>query len=264
MQNMAFHNDGVNKLMGLDLFKERFANFKNEYVIIGGTACDLLLENAGLSFRATKDLDIVLIIEALSNEFCSELWSFINDGEYEVYRGKDDVKQFFRFSNPKNLNYPSMIELLSRPNTDVDLFFGSKYISLSTEDDLFSLSAILLNDSYYSFLRNGIERIDGVQVLSPAYLIPLKMKAWLDNKSRREEGIKVNSRDIKKHKNDVFRLSRIVAETDLISVPLEVHSDIQLFVSMMREESLNLDDLQVYASKEDILNIFDKIYVLEN
>lgn len=34
--------------------------FEDQYVIIGGTACDLIMENEELPFRATKDIDIVL------------------------------------------------------------------------------------------------------------------------------------------------------------------------------------------------------------
>ena len=49
---------------GLDLFREHFAAFKDRYVLIGGTASFLALEEAGIEFRATKDLDIVLCIEA--------------------------------------------------------------------------------------------------------------------------------------------------------------------------------------------------------
>jgi hypothetical protein len=32
--------------------------------LIGGTACIVIMQEAGLDFRATKDLDIVLYVEA--------------------------------------------------------------------------------------------------------------------------------------------------------------------------------------------------------
>ena len=54
---------------GFTKFKERFQGFKNQYVIIGGTACDLIMENEELPFRATKDVDIVLIVESITAEF---------------------------------------------------------------------------------------------------------------------------------------------------------------------------------------------------
>ena len=43
---------------GFMKFKEKFKGFENQYVIIGGTACDLIMENEELPFRATKDIDI--------------------------------------------------------------------------------------------------------------------------------------------------------------------------------------------------------------
>lgn len=48
---------------GLEKFKEYFEGFTDQYVFIGGTACDILMKEMGTPFRATKDLDIVLIIE---------------------------------------------------------------------------------------------------------------------------------------------------------------------------------------------------------
>ena len=54
---------------GFTEFKERFKEYKDQYVIIGGTACDLIMENEELPFRATKDIDIVLIVESLTVDF---------------------------------------------------------------------------------------------------------------------------------------------------------------------------------------------------
>jgi hypothetical protein len=51
---------------GLDVFQNHFARYTDQYVLIGGTAATLAMEEAGLEFRATKDLDIVLHIEALN------------------------------------------------------------------------------------------------------------------------------------------------------------------------------------------------------
>ena len=47
---------------GIDKFKAEFSQFSDQYVLIGGTACCLILEERNSEFRATKDLDIVLVI----------------------------------------------------------------------------------------------------------------------------------------------------------------------------------------------------------
>ena len=41
---------------GIDSFKEWFKGSEEQYAIIGGTACDILMTEEGLDFRATKDI----------------------------------------------------------------------------------------------------------------------------------------------------------------------------------------------------------------
>lgn len=48
-------------MIGIASFKEYFKVFEYQYVIIGGTTCEILLSDNSLNFRATKDFDIVLI-----------------------------------------------------------------------------------------------------------------------------------------------------------------------------------------------------------
>ena len=47
-------------ITGFSKFKETFQGFENPYVVIGETACDLLMDNEDMTFRVTKDIDIVL------------------------------------------------------------------------------------------------------------------------------------------------------------------------------------------------------------
>lgn len=51
---------------------------------------------------------------------------------------------------------------------------------LPIDDDISSLSAILLDDAYYDILKSGKLVIDGITVIGAEYLIPFKAKAWLD------------------------------------------------------------------------------------
>ena len=71
-------------IRGLAIFREHFSEYKDSYVLIGGSACSLLMENAGLEYRVTKDLDIVLCIEALSKEFVEHFWDFVKNGNYKT------------------------------------------------------------------------------------------------------------------------------------------------------------------------------------
>lgn len=52
--------------------------------------------------------------------------------------------------------------------------------------------------------------VDEVPVLNITCLIPFKAKAYLDLKDRKLNGEHVDSKDIRKHKNDVFRLAQLI------------------------------------------------------
>ena len=69
---------------GLDLFRHWFEEHADQYVLIGGTAATLTMEDAGLPFRATKDLDVVLHVEALTPAFGAAFWSFVEAGGYGI------------------------------------------------------------------------------------------------------------------------------------------------------------------------------------
>ena len=48
---------------GIERWKEYFNDYKDQYVLIGGAACNLLEEELDMNPRATKDLDLVLVVE---------------------------------------------------------------------------------------------------------------------------------------------------------------------------------------------------------
>ena len=50
-------------VIGMELFREKFKEYSDCYTIIGGAACDILMSEADLNFRATKDIDMILILE---------------------------------------------------------------------------------------------------------------------------------------------------------------------------------------------------------
>ena len=56
-------------IVRLQSFKEWFRGYEDNFIVIGGAACSLILDEHGAEFRATKDVDVVLFIEALSVDF---------------------------------------------------------------------------------------------------------------------------------------------------------------------------------------------------
>ena len=65
---------------GLQLFSAWFEKYTDQYVLIGGTAASLAMNAAGVEFRQTKDLDIVIHVEVLKSEFIATFWEFIEAG----------------------------------------------------------------------------------------------------------------------------------------------------------------------------------------
>jgi glutathionyl-hydroquinone reductase len=67
-------------VVGLDRWRQHFAGFEDRYALVGGVACDRLFEEAGIEFRATKDLDVVLLVELLDAIFAERFWAFVEAG----------------------------------------------------------------------------------------------------------------------------------------------------------------------------------------
>ena len=119
---------------GLDIFRTHFAGHADQYVLIGGTAATLAMEGADLEFRATKDLDIVLHIEALRPEFGAVFWSFVEAGGYEVRQASVSGKPvFYRFQKPADPRFPAMLELFGRAPDGIKLAEGSHLTPIPVE-----------------------------------------------------------------------------------------------------------------------------------
>lgn len=247
---------------GVDKFKEYFADYTGQYVFIGGTACDIVLGKESVDFRATKDLDIVLVIEMLNEEFVTLFIDFIEAGGYRHINKGTGKNQFYRFQVPTDSAFPAMIELFSR-KPDYLRFIDTRLAPIHVSDDVVSLSAILLDDDYYNLLIRGAVTIEGISVLDLDYLILFKMKAWLDLTERKIKGEKVDSKNIKKHKNDVLRLAANLDPAKSLKIAGRVKEDVIQFLDKMVFERIDVKTLDIRGfSFEDILNRIQKYYSL--
>jgi hypothetical protein len=249
---------------GLEKFKEYFIDYNDQYVLIGGAACDVLLGNIGVPFRATKDLDIALIVERLTESFGQRFWSFIEEGGYTNKQKHSGKNQSYRFEKPKQVDYPSMIELFCRKSSLYDLKFDTGITPVYIDESVDSLSAILLNDAYYDLIVQGSQLVDGLSVLEIESIILFKIKAWLDMKHRVENGAKVDTSDIKKHRNDIFRLLVTVEPTKRIIVDAEIARDVILFLERINYDKPILKDLGLKGYKlENVLAFLKTLYSIE-
>ena len=197
-------------IRGLDLFREHFAEHRKAFVLIGGVACHEWLATQRLEFRATKDMDMVLIVEVLDAAFVKRFWEFVEAGKYRDRLKADDGRQLYRFDKPENEAYPAMIEIFSRKPSDVDLAEGQQIVPVKLDADSASLSAILLDDAYYDLIRQQHNEEKNLPFANPSALIPLKARAYLDLIERAAKGEKVKSDGVAcfPHRANASRRSR--------------------------------------------------------
>ena len=221
---------------GLDIFKKYFEAYPDNYVIIGGTACDLILYEAGFIPRATKDIDIILIVEALNTEFVKQFWQFVVDGNYERKEKNEDERKYYRFMKPGNTEFPFQIELFAR-NPDLLDFDEQSYLTpIPVDDDLSSLSAILMNDDYYHYMLEHSVLESGLHLANIEALICLKAKAYLEIAERIVNGSKEDAKQLRKHKGVVFRLAVMLTGNDVFKLPESMKAHLQTFVDVIAEE----------------------------
>lgn len=245
----------MEEIKGLALFRDRFAAHQDKYFLIGGCALYTTLSEAGQEPRATKDLDIVLVVEAIDQSFVELFWQFVEEGGYEIRQaGNDERRNFYRFKRPTNPDFPAMLELFSRSAALArPLAEGSTLTPIPMAEEVESLSAILLDDEYYEFILARRRTLLGLPYISEECLIPLKALAWLEMRERKANGEQVDSSDIRKHLMDVFTLTRLLTEGVGFGVSPRIAEDIRRFTSQARKENPSMERFGRNAVLEDFL-----------
>jgi hypothetical protein len=222
---------------GLDVFQQYFQAFQRNYIIIGGTACDIIIHEAGFNPRATKDIDIILIAEALDRQFVTQFWTFIRDGRYQQREKSNGEKEYYRFCKPENPAFPQQIELFSRTPDIIQLSDVAHVTPIPTDDGLSSLSAILLNDVYYPFVLAHSEVQNGLRLANIEALICLKIKAFLEITDRIiARGSSEDSKHARKHKSDVFRLLTMLTPESYFELPPLIQSHAKEFATVIAND----------------------------
>ncbi|RHJ82571.1 hypothetical protein [Parabacteroides sp. AM08-6] len=224
---------------GIDKFRDTFKDFTDNYVIIGGTACDVALSRTIMKPRATDDIDMILIVENMTTEFAKVFWKFIKDGGYKIgkrKRGEEKTPTYelYRFEDG-NEGYPVKIELLSRHSDILGKPSGFHLEPIPTGEDVSSLSAIMMDDGYYNLTIENSYIENSVRYASPLALICLKIKAYLNLTVERASGRQVNSKDIKKHRTDVLKLVATATFDESVIVDKDIFESIGKFVAEMRD-----------------------------
>lgn len=161
-------------LNGLERFQAHFAGYSDSYALIGGVACALWFETGGLEFRATKDFDVVLLVENLTPAFAREIWSFVEAAGYRTKERSDPQHQYYRFTHPEDERYPALLELFARRPEGLEMPSGQTITPIAVDETVSSLSAILLDEDYYELIRQYKQVEDGLPLAIPPSSLFLK------------------------------------------------------------------------------------------
>ena len=252
----------VGKVYGLDRFSEYMRGLEDCYAIMGGTACDIILSSADLDFRATKDIDIILLIENRFAEVAAAVWKLVKDGGYDYgWKSSGDV-HLYRFAKPRVAGFPNMVELFSKAPAFIAEPKELNIVPLPAGGEVSSLSAILLDDDYYAYMQSGRKTIDGITILDEAHLVPFKAKAFLDLSKRKADGERIDSSDIKKHKKDVFRLAQLFTPNTSSVLPESIRNDMLEFCKNVHAEGVPLKQMGVPLTLEEGIELIHRVYGL--
>ncbi len=257
---------------GLDKFREAFADYKDNYVIIGGTACDIVMTGTVVRPRATHDIDMIVVVENMTPDFGRRFWEFIKEAGYRPERrkteeGEPPKYELYRFVDGKE-GYPEMIELLSRHPEVLGEPKDLVIEPLPVSEDISSLSAIILDDDYYIYTIAHSVLTDGIRHADPIALIALKARAYLNLLEEKRSGRHVNTRNIKKHRSDVLK-NAVLVEGSPVAAPLAIVECVRDFVAEIRSDSDNLVESLAKAIDaepelvEQLLEQLENLFVAE-
>ena len=249
-------------LIGLDKFSEFFADYKEQYMLIGGAACDLLMEEAGLHFRSTKDLDLVLCAEVIDRDFAQAFWQFIEEGQYQNREKANGKKEFYRFYKTQVEGFPQMLELCARVPDLINLAEGSQYTPIPVDGEVSSLSALVLDDDYHQWILKGRVELENVSLLDAEHLLPLKALAWLNLSERKANGEEIDSKKINKHRKDIFRLYQILDPERNLAPPQKIKDDLKQYLEHISRESIDPKSMGISSSLDDVIQALAKTYGL--
>jgi len=250
-------------IQGIAKFTEYFKDYNDDYVVIGGLATAMVMNDLGFMARATKDIDLVVISEQ-NEDFLKKLLKFIEIAGYKTKQrtNHESLHNLFRFLDSEDKTYPEQIELFAIHEADSDIHTNSHIIPISTPEYYNNLSAILLDTEYFKLLIKHTDNIDGLHVATPEALIPLKIHAYL-NLSKDERLA------AKKHFNDVIRLATLLNEENTVALSGKPREDFIKFLPMLDAthgseirqvlESANIKKLL----KDDILELLKSIYITD-
>jgi hypothetical protein len=105
--------------------------------------------------------------------------------------------------------------------------------------------------------------VDGVTVIDETLLIPFKARAFLDLTARAETGEKIDGKNIKKNRNDVFRLVQLLPKTASIELADPIREDLRKFLDVAQADAtLDPKAFEVPFTRDEAVAVLRSAYDL--
>ncbi len=136
---------------------------------------------------------------------------------------------------------------------------------IPTDEDVSSLSAILLNEEYYDFTKNNSEIKEGIRLANEISLLCLKARAYISNKELKAKGANIQTDNIYKHRRDVLRLLTVLNPDTKIPIPDQIKTDLETFLGQLENEIEDvtgiLKAMKVQTTPDEITKVLRKIFL---
>lgn len=249
---------------GFDHFCSYLSGLENLYVIIGGGAASILMEDEGLEFRATKDVDLVVL--SRSEELNTRILSYIKDGGYKTKEATEGSPRYYRFREPTKKDCPALIEVFARNELNLDLQDG-QYIIPIHDVAVERLSAILLDDEYFEIIqKNLVTSQSGIPLINALANICLKARAHRELFDRKTAGDKtVDEKVVQKHLKDIWRIAAVLTGDENITLEGQPLKDIAAAIEKLDQipegQFKQVMEKTPELSRETIMTALKKIFI---
>jgi hypothetical protein len=88
-------------------------------------------------------------------------WEFIRQGGYALKEVGEGPRNYYRFQKPSEASFPLMLELFSRTPAGIAIAAGVHLTPIPAGEEASSLSAILIDEDYYSWVMQGRKQLNG-------------------------------------------------------------------------------------------------------
>ena len=243
--------------VGLSHFQEFCKDLDEHYVVVGGFATLMLLDNEIANHgKATYDIDLVLL-SSNSKEITQRIKQYVKEGEYKIQRGSVDQYQYYRFIEPKKETFAKEIELFASNENMLELDENQRIIPIDPEEGLYSLSAIMLDKEYFEMIKNNIDKNHVAPCTNTQATILLKMSAFYDLKQRGDA-------KYKKYRRDILKLALLLIGNEEIILVGRMKKDFDTFLAHLEQDidSKMLKSIvdKLPVEKEQIIEILQRVF----